>query len=89
MKGVNDAKEDVKNLIDGKSESEILQLRHEIETQLTAGEGMDVDYWGAVLGFLRLASFKLVLRREQSRFMAGRDIDVRVLGSNENRSNVD
>lgn len=37
---------------------------------------MDVDYWGAVLAFLRLASFKLVLKREQARFMQGRDIDV-------------
>ena len=37
---------------------------------------MDVDYWGAVLAFLRVASFKLVLKREQARFMKGRDIEV-------------
>ena len=66
----------MKNLIEGKSESEIHQLRQDIETQLAEGEGMDVDYWGAVLAFLRLASFKLVLKREQARFMQGRDIDV-------------
>lgn len=53
-------------------------MQTDIETQLAEGEGMDVDYWGAVLAFLRVASFKLVLKREQARFMKGRDIEVMV-----------
>ena len=62
--------------MDGKSLDEINTLQKEISDQLEAGEGMDVDYWMAVLSLLRLASFKKVLEREQERFKLGRDREV-------------
>ena len=61
--------------MDGKSLDEINTLQKEISDQLEAGEGMDVDYWTAVLALL-LASFKKVLEREQERFKLGRDREV-------------
>ena len=63
-------------LVEGKSLDEIDTLQKEISDQLEAGEGMDVDYWTAVLSLLRLASFKKVLEREQERFKLGRDNEV-------------
>lgn len=63
-------------MIEGKSVNEIKELQGEITSQLETEEGMDVDYWNAVLTLLRLATFKEVLREEQNRFMRGRDIEV-------------
>lgn len=73
----------MKGLIEGKTEAEIAALQRDIAAQLAEGEGMDVDYWGAVLALLRVASFKLVLRREQARFMQGRDVEVGVRAAGE------
>ena len=67
---------DVKGLIEGKSEKEIASLEQEITAQLSEGEGMDVDYWNAVLSLLRVASYKCVLQREQRRFIGSRDVEV-------------
>ena len=67
---------DVKGLIEGKSEKEIASLEQEITVQLSEGEGMDVDYWNAVLSLLRVASYKCVLQREQRRFIGSRDVEV-------------
>lgn len=58
---------------------EIKELQNEISSQLETEEGMDVEYWNAVLTLLRLATFKEILRQEQARFMKGRDIEVIVL----------
>lgn len=55
---------------------EIKELQNEISVQLETEEGMDVEYWNAVLTLLRLATFKEILRQEQTRFMKGRDIEV-------------
>lgn len=66
----------MRGLIEGKSVDEIRALQDEITSQLETEEGMDVDYWNAVLTLLRLAMFKEVLREEQNRFMRGRDIEV-------------
>lgn len=76
----SEEQEDVRALVDGKSQAEIDALQADITAQLEAGEGMDVDYWTAVLALLRLASFKEVLRREQQRFKLGRDAEVSVMG---------
>lgn len=76
----SEEQEDVRALVDGKSQAEIDALQADITAQLEAGEGMDVDYWTAVLALLRLASFKEVLRREQQRFKLGRDAEVGVMG---------
>ena len=43
----------MRGLVDGKSLDEINTLQKEISDQLEAGEGMDVDYWTAVLSLLR------------------------------------
>ena len=72
---------DVKDLIEGKSEKEIASLEQEITVQLSEGEGMDVDYWNAVLSLLRVASYKCVLQREQRRFIGSRDVEVIALSS--------
>ena len=66
----------MKGLIEGKSEKEIASLEQEITAQLSEGEGMDVDYWNAVLSLLRVASYKCVLQREQRRFIGSRDVEV-------------
>ena len=63
-------------MIEGKSVEEIRELQAEITSQLETEEGMDVDYWNAVLTLLRLESFKEILREEQIRFMKGRDREV-------------
>lgn len=76
----SEEQEDVRALVDGKSQAEIDALQADITAQLEAGEGMDVDYWTAVLALLRLASFKEVLRREQQRFKLGRDAEVSTMG---------
>ena len=68
----------MRQLIEGKTVEEIRELQSEITSQLETEEGMDVDYWNAVLTLLRLASFKEILREEQIRFMKGRDIEVLV-----------
>ena len=66
----------VTGLIEGTSEKEIASLEQEITAQLSEGEGMDVDYWNAVLSLLRVASYKCVLQREQRRFIGSRDVEV-------------
>lgn len=80
---------DVKGLIEGKSEKEIASLEHEITVQLSEGEGMDVDYWNAVLSLLRVASYKCVLQREQRRFIGSRDVEVIALSLLLSRNNDD
>lgn len=80
---------DVKGLIEGKSEKEIASLEHEITVQLSEGEGMDVDYWNAVLSLLRVASYKCVLQREQRRFIGSRDVEVIALSLLISRNNDD
>lgn len=72
----NNTQDDIKELIEGKSVEEIKELQNEISSQLETEEGMDVEYWSAVLTLLRLATFKEILRQEQARFMKGRDIEV-------------
>ena len=72
----NNIQDDIKELIEGKSVEEIKELQNEISRQLETEEGMDVEYWSAVLTLLRLATFKEILRQEQARFMKGRDIEV-------------
>ena len=72
----NNTQDDIKELIEGKSVEEIKELQNEIYRQLETDEGMDVEYWSAVLTLLRLATFKEILRQEQARFMKGRDIEV-------------
>ena len=72
----NNIQDDIKELIEGKSVEEIKELQNEISSQLETEEGMDVEYWSAVLTLLRLATFKEILRQEQARFMKGRDIEV-------------
>lgn len=79
----------MKGLIDGKSEKEIASLEQEITVQLSEGEGMDVDYWNAVLSLLRVASYKCVLQREQRRFIGSRDVEVIAHSFFSSRNNVD
>ena len=54
----NNTQDDIKELIEGKSVEEIKELQNEISSQLETEEGMDVEYWSAVLTLLRLATFK-------------------------------